>query len=440
MLTPRNYQVDVINRGIERNTLLGLQMGLGKSLCGIEIAKAVFQQYNAACLVICPKGLKFQWQGFILAQDPTANIFIVDNEPFGLLDRIKNADYVVIHYEGLLKHIDIFIRYTFSTIIVDECHRIKNRKAQRTLAVKSLKGVRKLALSGTPFDKNPAELWSVLNWLDKRAFSSYWKFFESQIAFDTDYFGYRKNFRVKDPVKFAEMLKPHAVFLKKSQVLPELPPLQFTTVPIELSPAQRKAYDTIKKARNLEAEFAELDEPMLIRNALSRLSKLLQCASDPAGLNLVAPSSKLEWLKEWIDDHSSEPVLVFSRYRKTAERAAQLIGADALVMGGSPPTSPLTNSQRIVATIAAAGEGFDLGHISTAIYLDCEWSSILMSQSQERIDRGGNTEPKQIIFLQAIDTVDQLVADALQFKWDQKQLIDQFLQSENAQTTVVQIG
>lgn len=433
----RNYQIHAVDRGVQSNLLLSDQMGLGKSLTAIEICKTLFNQCNAPALIICPKGIKLQWAAMIIDQDPTARIAVISMyDPFDF-PALEKFDYLIMHYEELVKFNDYFLSWQFSTIVVDEAHRIKNRKAQRTHAVKSLKAFRKIALTGTPFDRDPSEIWSILNWLDKKEFSSYWKFFETHIAFDVDFMGYRKNFRIKDLDKFTAVVRPYMLRRTKAQVMPELPALQFTTVPIELSPAQRKAYDTIKKARDLEADFAELDEPMLIRNALSRLSKLLQCASDPAGLNLSAPSVKLEWLKEWIDDHPLEPVLVFSRYRKTAERAAELIQADSLIMGGSSSVEPLNRSQRIVATIAAAGEGFDLGHISTAIYLDCEWSSILMSQSQERIDRGGNLEPKQIIFLQAIDTVDQLVADALQFKWSQKQLIDQFLQSENEQTHAI---
>jgi superfamily II DNA or RNA helicase len=339
---------------------------------------------------------------------------------------------------------DILSKLTWSTIVCDEAHRIKTRTTQKRLietkkqgkrihitkAIKNLKSFRKIALTGTPFDKNPGEIWSILNWLDPIEFSSYWKFMEQHVSFDTDYWGSRKNFHLKDPQAFTKMLKPFMLRRTKKMVMPELPPLQITHVPIELNPKQRAAYDAIKNVKDMEVDFAELPEPMWIEFALTKLVRLLQCASDPSGLGLLAPSAKLEWLQEWISDHPNEPILVFSRYRRTAERVAAVIGADALVMGGSELKQPLTASRRIVATIAAMAEGYDLGHIGTAIYIDCEWSSILMQQSMERIDRGGNTELKNLIFLEAQNTVDQLVRAALDQKWNTKQLIDQFMTME----------
>lgn len=437
MLIPRKYQDTVIKQGVQSNLLISLQMGLGKSLIGIEVAKVLFQTHNAAALICAPLGIKPQWSMMILEQDPTARIFIPTKEPFDLLQLIDASDYTIIHYELLTKHIETLVKYPFSTFILDECHRIKSRKALRTIAVKKIKAVRKLGLSGTPFDKDPSELQSILNWLDKKTFSSYWKFFEQHVNFDVDFLGYKKNLRVKDPQALAAVLQPHAIFMKKADVMPELPPLQVMHIPIELGVTQRRAYEAIKNVKDLEVQFDDLSEPMFIQHALTKLVRLLQCASDPAGLDLVIiPSAKLDWLADWVSDNPNEPVLIFSRYRKTAERAAKLIGADRLIMGGKSLETPhvkprpLVECRRIVATIAAAGEGYDLGHMSTAIFLDQDWSSILMAQAQERIDRGGNTEPKQIIMLHALNTVDELVKNALECKWNTKQIIDAFLMEQ----------
>lgn len=431
MHQPRQYQKIVIERGIQTNLLVALQMGLGKSLIGLEISKTLFNRHNTAALICCPLGIKLQWSAMIAEQDPNAKIFIPTKDPFGLLAQIDQADFVVIHYELLVKYIDVLSRYTFSTFILDEGHRIKNRKALRTLAVKKIKCARKLCLTGTPFDKDPSELYSILNFLDPKEFTSYWKFFEQHVNFDIDFLGYKKNLRIKNPQAFADMLKPHAVFMKKAQVMPQLPKMQITHVPIELGQTQRKAYEAIKHVKDMEVNFDELSEPMFIQHALTKLVRLLQCASDPAGLGLSAASAKLDWLIDWCGDNPHEPVLIFSRYRATAERAAAVLGGDVLIMGGSELKRPLVSAQRIVGTIGAAAVGFDLGHLSTVIYLDADWSSILMQQSMERIDRSNHTIAKQCIFLEAVDTVDLLVRQALEHKWDTRKLIDEFLAVEN---------
>jgi hypothetical protein len=436
----RAYQQIAVDRGINTNLLCSDQMGLGKSLTAIEICKAVFSKCDAPALVVMPKGIKLQWEQMILDQDPTANILTIQSdfdtfEMSQLVLKARDLDYILVHYEALIKFNAQLAKIKYSTIVVDECHRIKNRKAQRTIAVKTLKAFRKIGLSGTPYDKNPADLWSILNWLQPKQFTSYWKFIDEFIDIESVWIGARqvpKSFKIRDPKAFVEMLKPHMIRRTKKSVLPQLPPLQKTFVPIELTPAQRKSYQAIKNVKDMEVNFPELDEPMWIEYAMTKLVRLLQCASDPAGLGLNAASAKLEWLQEWISDHPSEPILVLSRYRKSAERVFQTIGGDALVMAGSELTKPLTASRRIVGTIASLKEGHDLGHISTMILLDLDYSSITMDQMFERHDRGGNTEPKQVLILEATNTADELVRQCLGQKWDTRQLIDQFMESENA--------
>jgi SNF2 family DNA or RNA helicase len=450
MKIARNYQTTAIQQGAKTNLLLCDQMGLGKSLVAIEICKAIFDKYDAPALIICPKGIRDQWQQMILDQDPKANVWICDVSDPNPINTLNVVDYIIIHYEALVKEVDSLSKIAYSTIVCDEAHRIKNHGTRskpvlRTRAVKQLKAFRKIALTGTPFDKNPAEYWSLLNWLAPKVFTSYYKFIDDYIDFDIDYFGYKKNYRIKDPATFARMLQPqqhqdlpfptHFVMgRKKRDVLPELPPLITTHVPITLSVQQQTAYEKIRKVKDIDVTIN--DTELSIKTALEKLVRLHQIASDPITLGLDITSTKLQWLLEWLEDNPTTPVLIFSRYRKAAEHVAQLTLADTLVLGGSKLSRPLSGAQRIVATIAAMSEGYDLGHIDTTIYIDADWSSIRMAQSMERIDRGSNTTSKQIIFLEAQHTVDSLVRTALENKWDQQQLIERYLREVQHATPV----
>lgn len=441
----RQYQKTAVDKGIQSNLLVSDQMGLGKSLTAIEICKAVFSQCNAPALIVCPKGIRLQWRAMIEDQDTEAFVLIIDTIDDVLLLKSSTGvaiDYVIIHYEALVKFHPQLSKLKFSSIICDECHRVKNRKAQRTIAVKTLKAHRKLGLSGTPYDKNPGDLWSILNWLQPKIFTSYWQFIDQYIDIESVWIGARqvpKSYKIRNPVQFVEMLKPHMIRRTKRTVMAEIPPLQKTYVPIELTPAQRKAYQAIKNVKDMEVSFPELDEPMWIEYAMTKLVRLLQCASDPAGIGLNAASAKLEWLQEWISDNPHEPVIVLSRYRKTAERIFQTIGGDALVMAGSELRSPLTASRRIVGTIASLKEGHDLGHVSTMILIDLDYSSITMDQTFERHDRGGNTEPKNVFILEATNTADELVHLCLEQKWDTRQLIDKFMEQHQLENSTAQL-
>ena len=84
----------------------------------------------------------------------------------------------------------------------------------------------------------------------------------------------------------------------------------------------------------------------------------------------------------------------------------------------------------IVGTIAAMGESLNLQRASTAIFIDQEWSTIQMAQAEDRLHRIDITEPKNIIYLIAENTVDRLVAKALEKKWSQITLVKEFLDEQ----------
>jgi SNF2 family DNA or RNA helicase len=75
-------------------------------------------------------------------------------------------------------------------VIVDESHKFKNRKAAQTKALKTLTTKTtdyKREATGTPVINHPADLWSQLNYLDPKRWSSYWRFFEEFVDYYVDY-------------------------------------------------------------------------------------------------------------------------------------------------------------------------------------------------------------------------------------------------------------
>lgn len=431
----RGYQRIAIERGVKQNLGIFDQMGVGKTLEAIEITKEVFNQYNAPALVICPKSIRSQWHDMIVDQDSNAEIWVFNDDIDDLMMQLVLVDYVIIHYESIVKYINTFSKQTWSTIIVDEAHRIKTRttlkrhietkregkRLHHTAAIKKLRAYRKLALTGTPWETDPRELWSILNFLEPRIFSSYWKYVETHFEFDTDYWGYKKNYRLKNPSNFSNAIRPHVIRRTKRMVMPELPPMIISHIPIELNPKQREIYDRIKAVKDLEVD------QLTIPNALAKLVRLHQVASNPILLGYECSSAKIDWLKEWLVDNPAESFIIFTRYRDTAAALAHQVDASYMI-GGMKSTSHLRGSYRIVGTIAALALGHDLGHINTAIFIDSDYDSILMDQAAERIDRGSNTIPKNVIYLQATNTVDDLIKTALNSKWNTKQLVEKFLQ------------
>ena len=63
------------------------------------------------------------------------------------------------------------------SIILDEAHRIKNPKSANFKSIKRLTNVPiRYALTGTPSPNKAEEIWSILHFIDKTQWPSYWNF------------------------------------------------------------------------------------------------------------------------------------------------------------------------------------------------------------------------------------------------------------------------
>ncbi|KKK71730.1 hypothetical protein LCGC14_2910990, partial [marine sediment metagenome] len=65
---------------------------------------------------------------------------------------------------------------TWNILVVDECHKIKNKRTQRAKAVNAIKARQRLYLTGTPIVNRPVELWPIISMLDPATFSDFFKF------------------------------------------------------------------------------------------------------------------------------------------------------------------------------------------------------------------------------------------------------------------------
>lgn len=432
----RTYQELPYLRAFERNLLIADDRGLGKTVTSIEAARRIMSERNAPVLVIVPKTLRTQWEDEIVDQVAGYIIAYVNantqlDQPFSG----SRAFWVLTHYEAVLKHYKQLAKTQWACIIIDEAHRIKNRKAQRSIAIKKIKTYRKIALTGTPYDKNPADIWSILNWLEPTIFKSYWNFFKAHVAYEGELGSAIKINGVQDGAKFSRAIAPYVVRRSKQDVAPMLPQKIIQHIAVEMTPKQADLYDRIKFAAETDATLDD-GSTLIMSNVLARILRLQQAAVDPRLLGTDINGAKIDWLLEYIDDNPNDTLLVFTRFRDTAIRVAHLLGVPSYV-GGSKLTN-FTQYPRLVATIDAAKEGLNLGHIWSTVFLDCHWSSIAMAQAMDRTERDlAATVPRIIMYLNAVGrlgepTVDALVRQALENKWETIDLVNAWLKKTQA--------
>jgi SNF2 family DNA or RNA helicase len=428
--TPRAYQQLAIARMAQQNLLLADACGLGKTLSAIEATKTLNAEKT---IIVAPKNTTQQWANAIAEQVPHALVIRLDAAGFYMdapmlpngraafdvtqLDDYCAPVYLVTHYAACKKWLAPLCTVRWCVKICDEAHRIRARKTAQTQALKALPAKRAFALTATPIDKDPAEIWSILNFLDKRKYSSYWSFSDKHTIRDN----WKKFLALRDPDAFRADIAQMMLQRSKADVAPQLPPLIETRIDAPIDGAQLQLYKKIKKEIGSEIAVEVDDAKIKAPIVLTFLLRLRQALSFPQMLGSKASSAKLDALQEWIDDNADASFIIFTDFRETAEHIAQQYNIPC-VIGGQKRAFDPQQTQRLVGTIASMSEGLDLPHIDNAIFIDYNWSSILMLQAKDRIHRMNIINAKNVFYIHTPNSVDDYIAATLDAKHELKDM------------------
>lgn len=331
-------------------------------------------------------------------------------------------------------------------VIVDEAHRIKNRNAQWSKNIRrAFRNVPyKRVMTGTGFVNTPDEVWALLNFLDPKTYTSYWKFRE-RYCVEIEVHGFRKVIGIKPHRKaeFRKLLMDIGVRRTKSEVFKDLLDPIVTPLYVELSPVQRKMYkEIVHYLKTLDAEGTPITSPNVI-SALTRLRQITVATpvvtgveTDPktgrkiTHIDLTEPSSKLDALMEVLegmewDDDRKDSVVIFSQFAKAVtliEARLQKAGISYIRM--LPRHSDKMRSELVqrfqnkeaqvfLCTIDLGGESITLTAAQTQINIDKSWSPGKNMQAAGRIHRPGQKGQAQIIDIHAKGTVDDRVQKKL---------------------------
>lgn len=431
MKTPYEYQKKMIRLMSEKNFINGDECGMGKTLCTVETIKELRSRkepfYQRPILILARKRAIPFWVEELRDQGINDEIIVLGVSGRGLPQEVSGSAIVLTHHESLIKIVSRLRSIDWTMIVIDEIHAFKNRKSKRFAALKLLRAYRRIGLTGTLMEKSSADVWALLNWIDTENFRSYWKFKEEFVLTQKNFYGYEEIIGIRNPEKFSELLIPYYLRRTKKEVRKDLPERIENVIEVPLLPKQKELYKTIAKADDILLQIQ--DKELVILNALSRIVKLQQVVSDPRNLNFEIPSAKVEWIKEFIEDNPDEPLVIFTKFRSTAVGLAGILDSDLIIGGSNSFGTDFISGRKniLVGTIAAMSESLNLQRASTAIFLDQEWSRTKMVQAVDRIYRINITEPKYIIYLISPHTVDNLVWKALDQKWSQIRMVEEFL-------------
>lgn len=435
-------------REAEFDGILADDMGLGKTiqtLSHLLIEKEAGRLENP-CLIICPTSLIQNWVDEAGKFAPSLRILVSHGS--GRKEGhtgIGEADLVLTSYALLRQDIEFLKSLSFSLVILDEAQYIKNHRAQTAQAACSLKSARRLCLTGTPMENHLGELWAQFNFLMPG-------FLGSAEAFNTRFRRpIEKEGRDWERQSLSRRLAPFMLRRLKSQVETELPAKTVMIHRVEMAPAQRDLYETVRLAMQsrIQEEIASRGLGRSHITILDGLLKLRQVCCDPRLLKNTAAaresgvenSAKLQALLEMVTAMLEEGrrILIFSQFVgmiRLIEVELKALGISYSLLTGETQdrATPVRQFQAgetklFLISLKAGGTGLNLTAADTVIHYDPWWNPAAESQATDRAHRIGQTKP---IFVYRFLTVGTVEARIQGMQDRKKKLADSILQEQAA--------
>ncbi|MCP4155194.1 MAG: DEAD/DEAH box helicase family protein, partial [bacterium] len=307
---------------LHENNLSGCladDMGLGKTVQTLALLNTLKDRRELkTSLLVVPVSALPNWEAEIGKFAPGLTYYrymgVKRNSDDG---EWKKHDLLITSYATLRIDIELFGKFTFDYIVLDESQNIKNFTSRVSKAAKRLAGKHRLALSGTPLENNSMEMWSLFDFLmpgylgTNNWFKQHWAV---PVERDGD---------VGKAKLLKKMVYPFMLRRKKEEVEKELP--SKTEIVERLRMEEEQLHIYAETARLYRDEVARsIEERGLAGASIKVLEGMLRLRQICLAPQLVGEkfqgvsSIKFNHFKELLEDILSEghKVLVFSQFVK----------------------------------------------------------------------------------------------------------------------------
>lgn len=433
------YQKDAVAQLLRwnHNALLASEQGMGKSLmASMWLNKG--DLYPA--LIICPASLKFNWAIEIEKWTPGIKTCVISGRDSYrsayILNKVKEADVIIINYDILgvddkeaqkkekerikiAKENGYFYRKAFipvsgwvdylskmnlKAIVSDECQAIESQKAVRTRGVIQLasdKNIKKLLMSGTPFETRVSQFYTACHIIAPELFPKEFDFKQRYCNPKRGYKGYWVYDGVSNLAELRQLLSTFMIRQKKEDFLTQLPPKQKIPIYFDMDEKARKSYDQME------------DELLAIKDGIHQFSFL---AKMKEALMEVKVEPTIQFIKDMLD--IEDKLVVFTYHNSMYDTLMNQFGNMAVGINGNVKAEDrqkaidkFQNDSKIkifIGQIQAASTGITLTASHTVIF--AEWGNTVAQhmQAEDRIHRlGQNADRCVIYYLIVKDTVDE---------------------------------
>lgn len=380
--------------------LLADEMGLGKTMQTITALRLLLRAGQVRrVLLVCPKPLIPNWQREFKFWAEEIPVTPMEGEGArrSMLWQIPGSQILLANYELVVRDFQAMLPHEmpkFDMVVLDEAQRIKNRDSVTAQTIHSIPRDRSICLTGTPIENRAEEMISLF-----------------------EFMGVLPPHASPDLRQLSQLSEEFILRRTKNLVMKDLPPRLDRDEIIELSPAQRLAYDTAEKEGIVQLDG--MGDTITIQHVFELVLRLKQiCNVD----TLTGESAKMDRLLADMEEiaASGGKAILFSQWTKTldwlAERTKQF---GCLTYHGGVPTpkrEPILqkfkedpDSHLILMSYGTGAVGLNLQFAGYVFLYDRWWNPAIEDQAINRAHRIGQKSQVIVSKLICKNTIEEKI-------------------------------
>lgn len=440
--TPLPHQIETAKRvmgEMRGRAILADEVGLGKTIeAGLILKEYMLRGLVKKALILVPSSLVLQWTREL-------------NQKFQIPAVAQKKEWMWDQYDILVASIDTakrephrekVLKKHYDLLIVDEAHKLKNRRTKNWQFINELRKKYSLLLTATPMQNDLHELYNLVTLLKPGQLGQH-------TSFNTQYVAGKR--KPKNEEQLRKEIQHVMIRNKRSDGHIHFTRRKVRTVPISLSKEERELYDGITrfvreqyrkegKINNILSLITLQKEACSSRDALFlTLFKLFKKGEkgqeeiSPEVYHLVEllrrvkAQSKVEKAIELIRTIPGK-VILFTEYRATQDLLLRALAENGIqgvpYRGGFARNKKdwmmelFRNRAKVMVATEAGGEGINLQFCHHIINYDLPWNPMRVEQRIGRVHRLGQTEDVTIYNFSTENTIEEHILWLLHEKID----------------------
>ncbi len=470
-LVPLPHQVDTAKKVLNEmrgRAILADEVGLGKTIeAGLILKEYMIRGLARKVLILVPASLVLQWVREL-------------NQKFAIPAAAQKKQYMWNAHDVIVAsmdtakrppHRDIVLDTDYDMLIVDEAHKLKNKKTASYRFVNEIRKKYCLLLTATPVQNDLSELYNLITMLKPGQLGGQHRFHADHV----------EEKRVpKNPLMLRSRLNEVMIRNRRGEGRIEFTKRMVKNIPLRLSTPEQDLYQAVTRFVRQRYEDAGGDLGSIL--SLVTLQREVCSSRDAVFLTLVnlfkktdesSPLRQKIWeLIEYIRHIESntkaektleligqigDKTIIFTEYKATQQFLLQFLkdrDITAVPYRGGMNRGKKDwmmdlfrqRSQVMVAT-EAGGEGINLQFCHHVINFDLPWNPMRVEQRIGRVHRLGQTHDVKIYNLSTLGTIEEHILQLLHEKINMFErviggldvILEKFVQSSSLESSIYKI-